>query len=115
MARLDLERMPPVLAALLTPWDRAIGTAGPGMGGHVVAVADNTLSALGHRVVPTPRLERAFRDARAATEALAAALDGATILPFWRRDAARESLGELAVWLRRAEPNAVTKDLGLGW
>lgn len=115
MARLDLGRLPPVLAALLTPWAKAIETAAPGMGSHVIAVADNTLSALSHRVVPTPRLEQAFVDARAATAALAAALNGQTILPFWRRDAAQEALGELAIWLRRAEPNEITKELGLGW
>lgn len=115
MARLDLERLPPVLAALLTPWARAIETAGPGTGGHVVAVADITLSALRHRVLPTLRLERALAEARAATVALAAELDGETVLPFWRRDGAREALGELAVWLRRAEPNKVTRELGLGW
>lgn len=115
MVQVDVRALPPVLGRLLTPWVQAIELSGLGIGEHVTAVAAHASSAVRHRIVLTPPLEQAIIEARLATDALAATMDKRRIVPFWKRDAARHALAELVVWLRHAEPNAVTKELGLGW
>ena len=111
----DTSELPPVLAKLLTPWARAIEISGPGLGAHVTATAAYSFSALRRRIVLTPPLERAFADARLATDSLASAVDRRRSVPFWTRAAARSALAELATQLRGAEPDALTRELGLGW
>lgn len=115
MVKVDVEGLPPVLERVLQPWVQAVELSGLGIGDHVTAVAAHTFSALRHRIVLTPPLEQALIEARMATDALAIAMDKRRIVPFWKLDAARLALAELVVWLQRAEPNAITKELGLGW
>ena len=107
--------LPPVLAKLLAPWAWAIEISGPGLGEHVTATAAWSFSTLRRRIVLTPPLERAFADACLATDSLANAVDRRALVPFWTRAAARSALAELAARLRGAEPDALTRELGLGW
>lgn len=115
MVNVDVRGLPPVLERLLAPWVQAVELSDQGIGDHVTAIAGHAFSAVLHRVVLTPPLEQALVEARMATDTLAAALDEKRVVPFWMRDAARSALAKLVVSLQRAEPNAVTKELGLGW
>lgn len=115
MVKVDVRGLPPVLEQLLQPWAQAIELSGLGIGDHVMAVAAHGFSALQRRIVLTPPLEQAFVEARSATDALAVSMDEKRIVPFWRRNAARVALAKLVVLLGRAKPNAITKELGLGW
>jgi hypothetical protein len=112
---LDTSSLPPVLATLLTPWLNAIEVSGLGIGEHVTATAAHSFMALRRRIELTPSLEHALVDARAATDTLATAIDRRRTVPLWIHDAAREAMIDLIAALRCAEPNAVTKELGLGW
>ena len=104
-----------MLAKLIVPWLDAIEASEPGMGDHVTAIVAHSFMTLRHRVEMTPALEQAFVDARAATDTVATAMDTRRVVPPWVRRAAREAMTDLIDALRRAEPNAVTKELGLGW
>lgn len=115
MDLLDTSSLPPVLTTLLTPWLNAIEVSGPGIGEHVTATAAHSFMALRRRIELTPALEHALADARAATDTLATAIDGRRVVPFWIRNATREAMIDLIVALRCAEPNAVTRELGLAW
>jgi hypothetical protein len=104
-----------VLGRLLVPWVQAVELSDRGMGDHAAAIAAHGFAALRRRVVLTPPLEQALVEARMATDALAAAMDEKRIGPLWKRYAARVALAKLVGSLQHAEPNAVTKELGLGW
>ena len=104
-----------MLEQLLRPWVLAVELSDPGIGDHVTAIAAHAFSALRNRIVLTPPVEQALVEARLATDALADAMDARWIVPFRKRDAARIALAKLVVSLQCAEPNAVTKELGLGW
>ena len=107
--------LPPILAQLLAPWLDAIEASEPGMGDHVMAVAAHCSDTVRRRIELTPALEGVFADTLAATDTLATALDMRRVVPPWVRKAAREAMIDLIAALRGAEPNAVTKELGLGW
>lgn len=115
MDAIDTNGLPPVLRKLLAPWLAAIEASEPGMGDHLTAIAAHSSMALLHRIELTPALERALVDARAATDTLALALNQKRAVPRWVCKAARGSMTNLITTLRCAEPNAVTKELGLGW
>lgn len=115
MDLLDTSSLPPVLATLLTPWLNVIEVTGPGIGEHVTATAAHSFTALRRRIELTPALEHALADARAATDTLATAMDRRRVVPFWIRNAARAAIADLIAALRCAEPNAVTRELGLAW
>jgi hypothetical protein len=111
----DTSGVPPVLVTLLTPWLNAIEISASGIGEHVTATAAHSFMALRRRIELTPSLEQALADARAATDTLATAIDRRRVVPLWIRDAVRKAMIDLIAALRRAEPNAVTRELGLGW
>ncbi|SFM62267.1 hypothetical protein [Methylobacterium pseudosasicola] len=111
----DPSGLPPVLAKLIAPWTEAIEASDPGMGNHIRAIAAHCFEALRRRVELTLPLERAFATARAETDALAAAMDTKHGVSSSMRRAARKSLADLVEALQQAEPNAVTKELGIGW
>lgn len=115
MDAIDTNGLPSVLVTLLAPWLAAIDTSEVGMGDHLTAMAAHSSMSLLHRIEPTPALERAFVDARAATDTLALALDRKRTVPLWVCKAVRGAMSNLITTLRCAEPNAVTKELGLGW
>ena len=115
MDPLDTSDLPPVLAKLLAPWLEAIAASEIGMGDHVTAIAAHSFMSLLHRIELTPALERALVDAREATDTLATALDRKRAVPLRVRRKVRQVLADLIEALRDAEPNGVTKELGLGW
>lgn len=115
MDAIDTNGMPSVLVTLLAPWLAAIEASEAGMGDHLTAIAAHSSMTLLHRIELTPALERALVDARAATDTLALALDRKRTVPLWIYKAARGAMSHLITTLRCAEPNAVTKELGLGW
>ena len=114
-APLNADSLPSTLAIVLQPWISAVETATFGMGEHVSAVAANASSGIRRRIVPTPLLDHALVQTRMATDALAVALDEKRADATGRRADALAALGELIAWLLEAEPNAITKELGLGW
>ncbi|MGU3666236.1 hypothetical protein ACLBX9_18785 [Methylobacterium sp. A49B] len=65
MAAFNTSGLPPVLTKLLAPWLDAIEASEPGMGNHVMAIAEHGVDALRYRIEMTPMLEQAFFDARA--------------------------------------------------
>jgi hypothetical protein len=107
--------LPSILATLLSPWLDAIEVSEPGLGDHVMAIAEHSFDTLQRRIEVTPPLERAFVDARAMTDMLASAIDGGRIVPPWVRNGARGALADLVEALQSAKPNAITIELGLGW
>ncbi|MCJ2071407.1 hypothetical protein MKK75_21850 [Methylobacterium sp. J-030] len=115
MGQIDTSDLPPVLSKLLAPWLEAIETSEIGMGDHVTAIAAHSFMSLLHRIEMTPMLERSLVDARAATDTLAAVLDYKRAVPLRVRRAARHAIAAVIEALRDATPNAVTKELGLGW
>lgn len=115
MDAIDTNGLPSVLVTLLAPWLAAIDASEPGMGDHLTAIAAHASMSLLHRIELTPALELALVDARAATDTLALALDRKRTVPRWVCKAVRGAMSNLITTLRRAEPNAVTKELGLGW
>ncbi|MHB2208269.1 hypothetical protein [Methylobacterium sp. CM6257] len=115
MATINPGGLPPILATLLSPWLDAIEASEPGLGDHVMAIAEHCLETLQRRIELTPALEQAFVDARAMTDMLASAIDGGRVVPPWVRNGARGALASLAEALQGAEPNAITIELGLGW
>lgn len=112
---IDTGTLPPLLAKLLAPWLDAIEASEPSMGNHIRAIASHCSDALRHRVELTLPLNRALDAALKATDAVATAMDGKRSVPSPVRDAARKALADLIDALRDAAPNAVTKELGLGW
>ena len=115
MDPLDTSDLPPVLAKLLAPWLEAIAASEIGMGDHVTAIAAHSFMSLLRRIELTPAVERALVDAREATDTLATVLDGKRAVPLRVRRKVRQVLADLIEALRDAEPNGVTKELGLGW
>ena len=115
MDAIDTGALPPLVAKLIAPWLDAIKVSEPGMGDHVTAIGAHSFMSLLHRIEPTPALERALVNARAATDTLAIALDHKRTVPLLVRRVACQALADLIAALRDAEPNAVTKELGLGW
>lgn len=115
MGQIDTHGLPPVLAKVLAPWLAAIEACEPGMGDHVTAIAAHSFMSLLNRIELLPALERALIDARVATDTLAIVLDSKRTVPLRVRRAARQAMAALIEALRGAEPNAVTKELGLGW
>jgi hypothetical protein len=111
----DTNGLPPLLAKLLAPWLDAIEASEPGMGDHIRAIASHCSDALRRRVELTLPLERAFDTALVTTDAVAAALDAKRSVPSRIRSPARTALADLIGALRDAVPNAVTRELGLGW
>ncbi|MCJ2087120.1 hypothetical protein MKK88_14150 [Methylobacterium sp. E-005] len=104
-----------MLSKLLAPWLEAIEASEIGMGDHVTAIAAHSFMNLLQRIEMTPVLERSLVDARAATDTLAVALDHKRTVPLRVRRAVRHAIAAAIEALRDATPNAVTKELGLGW
>jgi hypothetical protein len=115
MAAFNTSGLPPVLTKLLAPWLDAIEASEPGMGNHVMAIAEHCVDALRYRIEMTPLLEQAIFDARAITNTLAGIVDDRHSVPIYIRTGARGALANLIDALQRATPNAVTRELGLGW
>jgi hypothetical protein len=112
---LNLDGLPPVLAALLRPWMSVVEAACLGMGNHVAAAAADASTSIQRWVVLTPVLERAITEAHLASDVLASDLDRAHTLAVPARAEARAALMRLIVRLRKAEPNANTVALRMGW
>ncbi|MCJ2117133.1 hypothetical protein MKK65_11260 [Methylobacterium sp. J-001] len=109
------DSLPSTLAIGLRPWISAVETATNGMGEHLFAAAASASAGIRRRIIPTPLLDHALVQARMATDVLASALDERRADIERLRADASAALSELIVWLQEAEPDAVTRELGLGW
>lgn len=112
---LDVDGLPPVLATLLRPWTNAVENCCLGMGDHVAATAADASANIPRWVVTTPALKHMIAQAHLASDALAGDLDRSHTLAVPARIDAVATLTNLIASLRRAEPNAITVSLKLGW
>jgi hypothetical protein len=105
------------LAHALSPWMSVVHRVGPGMTPWLRETTRLTVLAQRKWMEPTTRIEEALQRARAASEALAAAIDGPDGRDdvYEQRAAARAALYGLVAALRQAVPSAWTIAHGLEW
>ncbi|KNY20025.1 hypothetical protein [Methylobacterium sp. ARG-1] len=104
------------LAHALSPWMSVVDRVGPGMTPWLRETTRLTVLAQREWTEPTTQIEEALERARAASEALAAAIDGPDGRDdvYKQRAAARAALYDLVAALRQAVPSAWTIAHGLG-
>jgi hypothetical protein len=105
------------LSRALSPWMSAVDRVGPGMTPWLRETTRLTVLAQREWTAPTTQIEEALQRARAASEALAAAIDGPDGRDdvYEKRAAARAALYGLVAALRQAVPSAWTIAHGQGW
>lgn len=109
--------MPWPLAHAFSPWMSVIDRVGPGMAPWLRETTRLTVLAEREWIESTTRIETALERVRAASEALAVAIDGpgARGAVYEKRAAARAALYGLVAALRQAVPSAWAAERGLGW
>lgn len=115
--RLTRGGVPWPLAYLLCPWMEAVNRVGPGMTPWLRETTRLTVLAQREWAEPTTTVEVALERARAASEALAVAIDspGTLVTVYEKRMAALAALYGLIVASRQAMPSAWATEHGLGW
>jgi hypothetical protein len=105
------------LSRALSPWMSVVDRVGPGMTPWLRETTRLTVLAQREWTAPTTQIEKALQRARAASEALAAAIDGPDGRDdvYEKRAAARAALYSLVAALRQAVPSAWTIAHGQGW
>lgn len=86
-----------------------------GMGDHVAATAADASANIPRWVVMTPALKHMIAQAHLVSDALAGDLDPSHTLAVPAQTDAVATLTNLIASLRKAEPNAITVSLKLGW